>query len=381
MIPLSAPDIGPAEIAAVTDVLVSRRLSLGPRVPALEAALAATTGVRHAVAVNSGTSALHLAVRALGLRDGDEVVTTPFTFVATANCLLYERARPVFVDIDPGTRNIDPGRVEAAITPRTRAILPVHVFGLPCDMDALGEIARRHGLRLLEDACEAIGARWRDRPAGSYGAAATLSFYPNKQITTAEGGAVLTDDAGVADDCRRMRNHGRLAGGALDHDRLGYNYRLSELHAALGLAQLGRLTEILASRARVAAWYADCLRDVPGLRLPPEVPEASMSWFVYVVELDDPLLAHRRDAIARALEARGIATGVYFPPVHLQPLYRSTFGHRPGDFPVTERVSARALALPFFTQLQREQVEEVAAGLRHVLADERRGSGQKAGAR
>jgi perosamine synthetase len=370
MIPLSAPDIGPAEVAAVTEVLASPHLSLGPRVPDFEAALAPIAGVAHAVAVNSGTSALHLAVRALGLKDGDEVITTPFTFVATANCLLYERVRPVFVDIDPKTRNIDPGRIEGAITPRTRAILPVHVFGLPCDMAAISETARRRNLLVLEDACEAIGAAYRGRPAGSFGRLATLSFYPNKQVTTAEGGAVLTDDAELADACRRMRNHGRLAGGPLVHVELGFNYRMSDLHAALGRAQLRRLDEILAARTRVAGWYTECLRDVLELGLPPASDEATVSWFVYVVELTEPRLASRRDAIVATLHARGIGSTAYFPPVHLQPLYRAMFGHAPGDFPLTEDVAARTLALPFFTRLTRRQVDEVSGTLREVLREQ-----------
>jgi perosamine synthetase len=367
VIPLSAPDIGPDEMAAVLDVLATTHLSLGPRVPAFERALAPVAGVAHAVAVNSGTSALHLAVRALGLKEGDEVITTPFTFIATANSLLYERARPVFVDVDPRTRNIDPERIDDAVTSRTRAILPVHVFGLPCDMDAIARIARRHDLAILEDACEAIGASYRARRAGSFGRLATFSFYPNKQITTAEGGAVLTDDPVLAEACRRMRNHGRLAGGPLVHEDLGFNYRMSDLHAALGVAQLGRLEEIVAARARAAGWYDACLHDVPGLRLPPRPAEATVSWFVYVVELADPRLVPRRDAVVAALRARGIESGTYFPPVHLQPPYRAAFGHAPGDFPLAEGLAARTLALPFFTKLTRQQVEEVAGVLRDIL--------------
>ena len=368
MIPLSSPDIGTAETTAVLEVLKTADLSLGPRIAAFEAALAPVAGVAHAVAVNSGTSALHLAVRALGLKEGDEVITTPFTFVATANSLLYERVRPVFVDVDPETRNIDPERVDRAVTDRTRAILPVHVFGVPCDMDAIAAIARRRQLAILEDACEAIGATYRGRRVGSFGTLATFSFYPNKQVTTAEGGAVLTDDPDLGEACRRMRNHGRVAGGRLAHGELGYNYRISDLHAALGIAQLQRLDEILAARARVAAWYGQCLADVPSLRLPPSIDAGTVSWFVYVVELTDARLIARRDAVVAALEAHGIGSSTYFPPVHLQPLYRATFGHGPGDFPLAEALAARTLALPFFTRLARSQVEEVATVLRRVLA-------------
>jgi dTDP-4-amino-4,6-dideoxygalactose transaminase len=370
MIPLSAPDIGGAEIAAVSEVLGSLQLSLGPRIPAFERVLASLSGVAHAVAVNSGTSALHLAVRALGLAEGDEVITTPFTFVATANCLLYERVRPVFVDVDPISRNIDPEAIARAVTRRTRAILPVHVFGVPCDMDAIGGIARRHRLVVIEDACEAIGATYRGRPAGSFGAAATLSFYPNKQVTTAEGGAVLTDDPAVADACRRMRNHGRAAGGPMVHDELGFNYRLSDVHAAIGLAQLGRLDEILATRARAADWYHRCLQDADGIAVPTIPRDVTNSWFVYVVELTHPRLASRRDAIADGLHARGIGASAYFPPVHLQPLYRRRFGYAPGDLPQAERLASRTLALPFFTRISQEQVTCVVETLRELVARE-----------
>jgi perosamine synthetase len=367
MIPLSAPDIGPAEIEAVLDVLRTPNLSLGPRIAAFEEALAPVSGVAHAVAVNSGTSALHLAVRALGLGEGDEVITTPFTFVATVNCLLYERVRPVFVDVDPTTRNIDPARIESAVTARTRAILPVHVFGRPCDMAPILEVAERCGLAVLEDACEAIGATYRGRLVGSFGRAATFSFYPNKQLTTGEGGAVVTDSPVLADACRRMRNHGRLAGGPLVHRELGFNYRMSDLHAALGLAQLARLDEILAARARVAEWYADGLRDVPGIRVPLDGEGLTVSWFVYVVELSDPRLAARREAVITALRDRGIGCGTYFPPVHLQPFHRTALGHRPGDFPAAEGLATRLLALPFFTRLSRQGVDEVCATLGEVL--------------
>jgi perosamine synthetase len=370
VIPLSAPDIGPAETAAVLHVLSTPSLSLGPRIPEFEAALASVAGVPHAVAVNSGTSALHLAVRALGLKEGDEVITTPFTFVATANSLLYERVRPVFVDIDPGTRNIDAERVEAAITARTRAILPVHVFGVPCDMDAITAIAHQQELAVVEDACEAIGGAYRGRPVGSLGTLATFSFYPNKQVTTAEGGAVVTEHAGLAEACRRMRNHGRVGGGNLAHGELGYNYRLSDLHAALGVAQLRRLDEILAARARVAGWYDECLGHIPGLRLPPRAEDGRMSWFVYVVELTHPRLIARRDAVAAALQAHGIGASAYFPPVHLQPFYRAGFGYEPGNLPIAEALSSRTLALPFFTRLTRREVDEVSGVLRAIIARE-----------
>jgi perosamine synthetase len=365
-IPLSAPDLGTAEVDAVLAVLRSPHLSRGPRLEVFERELARRSGAAHAVATSSGTAALHLAVRALGLGEGDEVITTPFSFVASANCLLYERVRPVFVDIDPATRNLDPRRLEPAITARTRAILPVHVFGLPCAMDRVAAVAQGRGLAIVEDACEAIGATYRGRPTGSFGTVATFSFYPNKQVTTGEGGAVCTSDARLAAACRRMSNHGR--DGDDDPVELGFNYRLSEIGAALGAAQLERLDDILAARERVAGWYDEELAERRGLRLPPRAgPGERQSWFVYVIELADPDLERRREAIIAALAARGVASRPYFQPIHLLAPYRDTFGHAPGDFPNAERLARRTLALPFSTRLSREAVATVAAELRHVV--------------
>ncbi len=373
-IPLSQPDLTDAEISAVTEVLRTPRLALGPKLAEFEQALAAYAGCRWGVAVNSGTSALHLIVRALGLGEGDEVVTTPFSFVASANCLVYERAVPVFADIDPLTLNLDPAQAEAAITPRTRAILAVDVFGRPADWTELQAIADRHGLLLIEDACEALGARYR-RADGSWGRCGSLAeagcfaFYPNKQMTTGEGGMIVTDREDLAALCRSMRNQGRDEGaGWLQHARLGYNYRLSDLNCALGLAQLQRLPEMLAARRQVAAWYAEELADLPQVVIPVEREGEEISWFVYVIRLAEGYTRSDRDEVLAYLRARGIGCSDYFTPLHLQPYLREQFGYAEGDFPVTESVAARTVALPFFNRLTREQVGRVAAGLREALS-------------
>ena len=368
-VPLSAPDVTAHERQAVNAVLSGRTLSLGPMLPAFEAAMAQVAGTRFAVAVNSGTSALHLAVKAAGLGAGDEVITTPFSFIASANCVLFENAVPRFVDINPETYNMDPAAIEAAITPRTRAILPVHVFGHPCDMPAINALARRHGLAVIEDACEAIGARIGGRPAGSFGDSASFAFYPNKQITTGEGGVLVTNDEQTARLSRSWRNQGRADGaGWLQHERLGYNYRLSDINCALGLGQVGRLSQILAARARVAEYYRDALAEFPQLVLPATPAEGfDKSWFVYVVRLRPEYEREARDGILESLRQQGIGCSNYFAPIHLQPFYQERFGYRGGEFPITEHTGDRTIALPFFNKLTRQQVELVAGALRRAL--------------
>jgi perosamine synthetase len=369
MIPLSSPDLTDEERRCVLDVLSGRTLSLGPMLPAFESALAGVADTRYAVAVNSGTSALHLCVKAAGIGEGDEAITTPFSFVASANCLLYERAVPRFVDIDIETYNIDPARISAAINRRTRAILPVHVFGLPCDMRTIGALAARHGLAVIEDACEAIGASIGARSVGSFGQSAAFAFYPNKQVTTGEGGAIVTDDAGIARLCRSWRNQGRGENGAwLQHERLGYNYRLSDINCALGVVQLSRLPEILARRQRVAETYFRLLGDVPEVVPPPRAAEGSeMSWFVYVVRLRDEFSREDRDRVLAALRQAGVACNNYFAPIHLQSFYRERFGFRPGDFPVAEHVADRTIALPFFNLLAEDRIAAVVAALARAI--------------
>ena len=369
MIPLARPDIGPREEERVLAVLRSGQLSLGPTGPAFEAAFAAFLGVRNAVAVSSGTAALHLGLRAAGVGHGDEVITSPFSFVASANCALYEGAEPVFADIDPTTYNLDPTAVEAAITPRTRAIVPVHIFGLPCDIEAIAAIAARHGLAVVEDAAEALGARRRGTLVGTHGHPAVFAFYPNKQITTGEGGIVTTDDDDLAAVYRSLRNQGRSASADwLEHDRLGYNYRLADVLAAIGLAQVERIEEILDRRAAVAARYGALLQGIEGIRLPTVVAGDERSWFVYVVELDAGI---DRGRVEASLQAAGVASRVYLPAIHLQPYFRAR-GHREGECPVCESLAQRTLAIPFYTSLTAEDQAVVADELARAVHEARR---------
>lgn len=369
-IPLSRPDITDLERDAVQQVLRSPNLALGPKLDEFEQAMAAYHDRRHAIAVNSGTSGLHLATLALGVREGVEVLTPSFTFVASTNCILYERGTPRFVDIDPDTWNLDLEAMERALTPRTRGILPVHVFGLPCDMARIRDFAQARDLWVIEDACEAVGAYSRSTVAGKMSDVAVLAFYPNKQLTTGEGGIVLTDDDDLAAVMRSARNQGRAAdGGWLSHERLGYNYRMSDIQAALGLAQLSRIDEILAKRAKVARMYDERLRGLDWLEHQ-AIPEGvSKSWFVYVVKLADEFGQEDRDRILEGLRERGIQCSNYFSPVHLQPFIQERLGCGPGDLPVTERVAERTLALPFYNTLREDQVETVCAALTELAVN------------
>jgi perosamine synthetase len=373
-VPLAAPDITDREIEAVLDVLRSRDLSLGPKVSEFEAAIAAYAGRRYAIAVNSGTSGLHLVVRSLGLGKGDEVITTPFSFVASSNCLLFEHVTPVFVDIDPVSYNIDPDRIEAAITPRTKAILAVDVFGQPADYDRIEEIAARHGLKVIADCCESIGAEYRGERASKRGVAGVFGFYPNKQITTGEGGAIITDDPSIDELCRSMRNQGRsIHGGWLSHERLGYNYRLPDVNCAIGIVQLERIESILERRARVAATYDRLLAGVEEVQTPRILPSVTrMSWFVYVVKLSQAFSRADRDALSHEMRRRGVAVNQYFQPIHLQSFYAAQFGFKPGDFPITENVADRTIALPFYNDLTEDNartvVEHLKAGLSMTAA-------------
>lgn len=371
-IPLAQPDISSLERSYVAQVLGTNQLSLGPKIPQFESAVAAASGVKHAVAVNSGTSGLHLIVRAMGLHDGDEVITTPFSFIASSNCLLFERTKPVFVDVDPRTGNIEPARIEAAITPRTKALLVVDVFGHPADYDAILPIAAKHNLAVIEDSCEALGAKYKGRPAGAFGRAGCFAFYPNKQITTAEGGIIVTDDDRLADLCRSMRNQGRdtQSNAWLGHVRLGYNYRLSDIHAALGLAQMERLTKLLAARAKVANAYNKRLASLVGshgIELPAVLPDVQISWFVYVIRLRPGTTVAQRDRVMAHLREKGVGCNNYFSPIHLQPFYRELLGTKEGDFPVTESLGARGIALPFFNKLTAVQIGQVAEVLAEAI--------------
>jgi dTDP-4-amino-4,6-dideoxygalactose transaminase len=387
VVPMSAPDITEAEREAVLEVLNTPRLSMGPHAHAFEEAVAARVGANHAVAVSSGTTGLHLCVRAAGIQDGDLVITTSFSFVSSANVLLYERAIPLFVDVDPRTGNLDPKRVEAALmnlrqggeTARSRlprrgvreigqlkAILSVDVFGQPADYEALQHLADEHDLALIEDSCEALGAMYKGRPAGTFGEAGVFAFYPNKQITTGEGGVVVTDRDDWAEYIRALRNQGRAPGDTwLEHTHLGYNYRLVEMSAALGAVQMGRLDEILDKRARVADWYGERLAEIPGADPIEIVPATTkMSWFVYVVRLADDV---DRIAVSDSLEAGGIPTRPYFMPIHLQPYFVARFGYQAGDLPVTEDLGRSCLALPFSSVMSEAQVDRVCEKLRGAL--------------
>jgi perosamine synthetase len=362
-IPLAQPVLGPEEEERVLAVLRSGRLSLGPVTQEFERAFAARLGAVHAVAVSSGTAGLHLALRAVGVTAGDEVITSPFSFVASANVALYEQARPVFADIDPVTLNVDPDAVAAAVTDRTAALLPVHVFGYPADITAL----ERLRVPIVEDACEALGAAYADgRPVGASGHPAVFGFYANKQITTGEGGMVTTADPDIKERMDSERNQGRAPNmDWLDHDRLGFNYRLSDVASALGVAQLERLDEMLDGRARVAASYGEALGGVEGLTLPcPDRDGHRRGWFVYVVQLPREV---DRDTTIQTLAQRHIPSKPYFPAIHLMSFYREQFGHREGEFPVCEDVAARSIALPFFPTMTEVQVQRVAAELRAVL--------------
>jgi perosamine synthetase len=368
VIPLAKPSLSEREAAIVLETLRSGRLALGPRLAEFEDALAARLGSGHVSAVSSGTAGLHLAVRAVGLGPGDEVVTSPFSFVASANCLLYERARPVFCDIDSRTLNIDPDAARQAVSNRTAGLLPVHIFGYPADMPALERLAADRGLWVVEDACEALGASHGDGArVGARGNLAVFGFYPNKQITTGEGGAVVCPDAASKERIDSERNQGRAPDmGWLDHDRLGFNYRLDDLSCALGIAQLERLDDLLAARSRVAALYAEALAGVEDLRLPcADEGGDRRSWFVYVVQLPRGV---DRDAAVVAMRERGVDTKPYLPAIHLLSFYRERFGHREGEFPVCEDVARRSLALPFFPELSEGEVDRVAEALREVIA-------------
>lgn len=366
-IPLSQPDITNHEIDAVMEVMHGPTLSIGPRIEAFEAACAKVAGRRHGIGVSSGTAGLHLCMLAAGIAPGDEVITTPFSFVASTNCILYVGAKPVFVDIDSKTMNLDPEKVAAAITPKTKAIVGVEVFSNPAGMAELEQIAQKHELPLIEDCCEGIGSYSRGRSVGSYGRAGVYAFYPNKQITTGEGGMIITDDDKFALTCRALRNQGREGMAWLAHQHLGYNYRMSEINAALGLAQVQRLDEIRDNRRRVAHLYMERLMTNRYLILPTIREGDSISWFVFVVRLNDLFAASDRDVIMRELRAEGIGCNNYFPPIHLQP-YMAKYGdYATGQYPVTEYIASRTIALPFFSRMTELQVDRVCQVLERVL--------------
>jgi len=366
---LSRPDITAREIEAVCEVLRSPDLSLGPKLAEFEQAFAKYIGTKRAVAVNSGTSGLFLSILALGIGPGDEVITTPFTFIASATAIMMAGARPVFVDIDPASLNIDPAKIEAGITPRTKAIVAVEVFGNPAGLDRVCEIAQKHNLAIIEDSCEALGSALNGKKVGTFGTMSVFGFYPNKQITTGEGGMILTNDDYLADMCVSLRNQGRGKGsGWLGHDRLGYNFRLSDINCALGIVQLSRIDQIKAKRRQVAKWYQEMLADDDRLTVPTEPDGCDMSWFVFVVRLADGFTLAQRDSILQGMRNKNIQVSNYFPPVHLQPFMVEQFGYNQGDFPLTEAVCKSTIALPFHNNLTKDEVAIVCKTLKEVLA-------------
>jgi perosamine synthetase len=380
---LSKPDITPLEERYVLAALRSGRLSMGPYTEQFEVLVAERAGCRFGVAVNSGTSGLHLALLALGIGPGDEVITTPFSFIASANAILFVGATPKFIDICPRSLNMDPSRLEAAITPRTRAILAVETFGNPAHMDAYASIAARHEIPLIEDCCEALGTTLRGRPAGHFGRIGVFGFYPNKQITTGEGGMIVTNDERLAALCRSMRNQGRPIGHAaasavggtatgswLRHERLGFNFRMSEINAALGVAQMKRLDSIMERRGKVANMYIRRLSEIKDLVVPTIDEGTVMSWFVFVVRLSPTYTAAERDRVIAGLRAQEIGASDYFPCIHLQGFYREQFGFEPGMFPMAETVSHRTIALPFYNDLTERDVEIVASELEVLIRKE-----------
>ena len=386
-IPMSSPDLGPAERQAVMDVLNTPNLSMGPRIDKFEEAICQLTGSQHAIAVNSGTAGLHLCVRAAGIGAGDYVITTPFSFVASSNVLLFENAVPIFVDVDPRTGNIDTNLVDAAAhdliagsekahqwLPRRgaepgrslKAILPVDVFGQPADLDPIVRVAHQYQLPVIEDSCEALGSGYKSRPAGTIGDFGVFAFYPNKQITTGEGGVIITNDSTAAEFMLSLRNQGRAVGDTwLQHTHLGYNYRLDEMSAALGAVQLSRLDELTSKRNQVAAWYTERLVEIPGIETQVLEPYTTrMSWFVYVIRFAPGI---DRDLIAKKISLQGIPARPYFAPIHLQPYMRERFGFLPGDFPVTEDLGNRSLAMPYSGVKSEAQVDTVCRTIRNSL--------------
>ena len=372
-VPLSSPDIVEKDIEAVMGVMKTRFLSIGPKVVEFEKRIGEYTGTKYAVAVNSGTSALHLIIRGLGIEEGDVVITTPFSFISSSNCILFEKAEPLFVDIDEKTLNLDPDKTEEQLKKmsqeelsQVKAIIVVDAFGQPAEWDRFTKIAKKCNLLLIEDSAEALGSEYKGRKCGSFGEAGVFAFYPNKQITTGEGGVLVTNNEELARLARSIRSQGRGESGEwLDHERLGYNFRMDELSSALGCSQMERIEEILDKRAKVAGMYGEKLAEVEEVQVPFIAPCISrMSWFVYVVRLKRGI---DRNRVIKYLNEEGVQCKPYFTPIHLQPFYRKMFGFQEGDFPITEDVSGRTIALPFFNNLQEEEIEYVVEKLKKSI--------------
>lgn len=368
-IPLSSPDITHKEVKVINQVLSTPFLSFGPRVKEFEKQIADFVGTKYAIAVNSGTSGLHLCVKSLDIKEGDEIITAPFSFVASANCALFERAKPIFVDINEDTLCIDVNKIEEKITKKTKAILPVHIFGHPCEMDKIMALAQKYNLAVIEDACEALGSEYKGKRVGAFGELGVFAFYPNKPITTGEGGIVVTNDEKLAKLCQSLRNQGKGDSDPwLCYERLGFSYRMSELNAALGVVQMERVDEMLKKRQRVAELYNQRLSEIEGIKIPYVAPDVKISWFVYVIRIDSEKFSRAdRDKIIKKLGNRGINCRDYLPPIHLQPLYVKMFGYKKGDFPITEKVSELTIALPFYNNLPEKEINYICDSLESII--------------
>lgn len=363
-IPIAKPYIDKDDISGVVGVLKSGWLSLGPKYKEFEKDFAKYVGVDYACAVSNGTAALHLGVKALGLKAGDEVITSPFSFVASSNVLMYERVKPVFVDIEETTFNIDPSKIEKAITKKTKAVLPVHIFGQSAEMDYIMKIAKKHNLKILEDACESLGAAYKDKMVGTTGDIGTYAFYPNKQMTTGEGGMIVTNKKDLYDLCDSFRNQGRSKNGDwLVHERLGYNYRMDEMSASLGITQLKKIDWMIEEKRKIAAWYNRVLGDINGVETPAVREDRTHSWFVYVVRIKNG----KKNRLMRGLSRAGFQTKPYLPVIHLQSFMRQIFGFKEGDFPVAESVSEETLALPLYIGLTEKDVEYIVDKIKDIL--------------
>lgn len=363
-IQIARPYIDKGDIDEVVKVLKSGNLSLGPKYQEFEKAIAEYVGAKYACAVSNGTVALHLGVRALGLKRGDEVITSPFSFIASSNCLLYEGVKPVFSDIEETTFNIDPSKIEGLITKRTKAILPVHVFGQSADMDQIMKIARKYKLRILEDSCESLGAKYKGTMVGTTGDIGTYAFYPNKQMTTGEGGMLVTNSKKIYELCDSMRNHGRNKSKEwMVHIRLGFNYRMDEMSAALGLSQLKKLNFMISRKAKIAGWYNNLFKDMNGIQIPIIGSDRTHSWFVYVIRVKNG----KRDKLMRQLQNMGIQTRPYLPVLHLQPFMKEMLNFKKGDFPVAEKISNETLALPFYIGLKKNEIKYISESIRKII--------------
>lgn len=364
LIPIAKPFIDKADIVGVVKVLKSGRLSLGPSLSKFESDFASYVGAKYACAVSSGTAGLHLTVKALDLKSGDEVITSPFSFIASSNCLLYEGVKPIFADIDESTFNLDPEKIERAITPKTKAILVVHIFGQSADMDAIMRLARKRKLAVIEDACESIGATYKNQFTGTFGNAGVFAFYPNKQMTTGEGGMIVTNSKDMYQKFLTLRNQGRASDmQKVDHLVLGYNYRMDEMSAALGISQLKKLDRFIGERRKIAEWYSEFMSDIPEIIVPQVVKNRTHSWFVYVVRVTNGT----RDKLQQKLLKVGVQTKAYLPSIHLQPFMRKRFSYKEGDFSMAENISSEALALPLFVGLKKREVKRITEVIRQNI--------------